>query len=231
MSTVLLGLDTTTEACSVAVFDGSEMHAHRFLNTREHAVKLLPMIEEMLATAGVSRRALDAIAFTRGPGSFTGCRIGTATAQAFGLALDRPLVAVSTLETLAEGAKRELGTTRVAAAIDARMGEVYWGCFEREGTRWCERVAEQVCDPGQVAAPGSGNWVGVGTGWAVHGESLAVGCPNVVRQFGKQLPDARDTVMLALPRFRRGDTVSAAEAEPVYLRDKVALTTAERQQH
>ena len=228
MSSVLLGVDTTTEACSVALFDGHEMHTHRFLNTREHVVKLLPMVQELLASTETPRHALDCIVFTRGPGSFSGCRIGTAAAQAMGYALDRPLVAVSTLETLAEGAKRELGTTRVATAIDARMGQVYWACYERVGSAWQVQVAESVSDPADVAAPEAANWVGVGSGWAAHGEAVQSACPSVLRQFERQLPDARDSVMLALPRYRRGEVVSAAQAEPVYLRDKVAFKPGER---
>lgn len=228
MSRIVLGLDTTTEACSVALFDGSELHAHRFLNTREHAVRLLPMIDELLNTAGVAKTAIDCIGFARGPGSFTGCRISTAAAQGLGYALDRPLVSVSTLEALAEGAKRELGVTRVATAIDARMSQVYWACFERRGSNWRCAVDEKVCDPGDTAVPDTQSWVGVGSGWAAYEDALTESCPGVTRQFGQLLPDARDVVMLTLPRFGRGDTVSAEDAEPVYLRNKVALTTRER---
>ena len=228
MSRIMLAFDTTTEACSVALFDGAEIHSHRFHNTREHAVRLLPMIQELLASSGVSRRDIDAIAFARGPGSFTGCRIATATAQGLGYALDRPLVPVSTLETLAEGGRRELGLSHVAVAVDARMQEVYWACFARDGLQWQVEVAESVCPPDQVAVPADGRWVGIGTGWAVYNDALAYRCPMVGRHFGRHLPDAQDVVSLALPRMARGETVSANDVEPVYLRDKVALTTAER---
>lgn len=229
MRTVALGFDTTTEACSVALFDGRQMHSHRFLHTREHVAKLLPMIQELIGTAGIARSALDCIAFTRGPGSFSGCRIGTAAAQALGVALDRPLVPVSTLEALAEGAKRELGATRVATALDARMNQVYWACYERQGANWRSSVEESVSDPERVIPPLRQSWVGVGSGWAAHAPALRQRCPSVIRHFDKQAPDARDCVYLALPRYRRGDVVSPERAEPVYLRDKVALTTAERE--
>ncbi len=228
MSRVVLAFDTTTEACSVALFDGANSHSHRFLNTREHAVKVLPMIEELLSSNGLARTSIDGIAFARGPGSFTGCRISTTVAQSLGFALDRPLVPVSTLETLAEGAHRERGVREVAVAIDARMQQVYWGCFVRDGLSWSLHGEESVLGPSDVTAPDSRRWVGAGSGWAAYGEALVAACPNIRRHFGRQLPDALDVLNLALPRLARGEAVDAEQVEPVYLRDKVALTTAER---
>lgn len=127
MSTRILAIDTATEACSVALYNQGETLAHFELCAREHTQRILPLVQQILAEAGLSLKQLDALAFGRGPGSFTGVRIGIGIAQGLSLGAELPLLPVSTLQTMAQGAYRQTGADRVLAAIDARMGEVYWG--------------------------------------------------------------------------------------------------------
>lgn len=229
MSRCYLALDTSTECCSVALLYDGEISSHQFLHTREHAKLLLPMVQELLGAAGVGVGALDGVAFARGPGSFTGLRIAASAAQGLALARELPVVAVSSLAAVAQGAKRELGIARAAVAMDARMGQVYWGCFDTSSA--CAQLVgeESVCDPSAIALPEGSQWIGVGTGWEEHGDALeSVSAGVVLRQMGARRPQAQDVLRLALPVFASGETLSPEQALPVYLRDKVAKTTAER---
>jgi len=195
-----LALDTSTECCSVALLHQGEVSSHRFLNTREHAKLLLPMVQELLSAADASMASLDGVAFACGPGSFTGLRIAASAAQGLAYAQNLPLVAVSSLAAVAQGAKRELGIKQAAVAMDAR-----------------------------VALPEGNQWVGVGTGWDEHEQVLGrVSQGVVMRQLGSRRPEAQDVLRLALPDFASGKTLTPEQALPVYLRDKVAKTTAER---
>ncbi|RBL65802.1 tRNA (adenosine(37)-N6)-threonylcarbamoyltransferase complex dimerization subunit type 1 TsaB, partial [Pseudomonas sp. MWU13-2625] len=126
----MLALDTATEACSVALLHDGKVTSHYEVIPRLHAQKLLPMIQELLANAGVTLQQVEAIAFGRGPGAFTGVRIAIGVVQGLAFALERPVLPVSNLAVLAQRALREHGATQVASAIDARMVEVYWGCYQ-----------------------------------------------------------------------------------------------------
>ncbi|MGB0865247.1 MAG: tRNA (adenosine(37)-N6)-threonylcarbamoyltransferase complex dimerization subunit type 1 TsaB [Granulosicoccaceae bacterium] len=229
MSYSYLALDTSTECCSVALLHQGEVSSHRFLNTREHAKLLLPMVQELLSAADASMASLDGVAFACGPGSFTGLRIAASAAQGLAYAQNLPLVAVSSLAAVAQGAKRELGIKQAAVAMDARMGQVYWACFDTSGSTAQLLGNELVCDPERVALPEGNQWVGVGTGWDEHEQVLGrVSQGVVMRQLGSRRPEAQDVLRLALPDFASGKTLTPEQALPVYLRDKVAKTTAER---
>lgn len=229
MSRSYLALDTSTECCSVALLFDGEISFHRFLNTREHAKLLLPMVQELLDAAGASMADLDGIAFARGPGSFTGLRIAASAAQGLAFAQSLPLVGVSTLAAVAQGAKRELGVKQVAVAMDARMGQVYWGCYDTSKSTAVLLGEEAVCDPQDIVLPQGNQWVGVGTGWDEHEQALETASESsVLRHMGSRRPDAQDVLRLALPFFASGETVRIEQAQPVYLRNKVAKTTAER---
>lgn len=222
--TRILALDTTTEACSVALAVGAAV-THRWERLpRGHAAHILPMLEAVLAEAGCPLAAVDAIAFCRGPGSFTGVRIAAGVVQGLAYGIDRPVVPVSTLAAIAQGALRERGAERVLTAVDARMGEVYWAGFERdEGGLMTSTLPECVAAPCRAPLPAGGGWHGCGTGFAAHGETLS-------RRLGQglmdtepdRLPDALDCLAFAHRALSRGETVSAFEAVPVYLRDRVA---------
>jgi tRNA threonylcarbamoyladenosine biosynthesis protein TsaB len=218
--TTLLALDTATEACSVAVLHDGRVHSHYEVIPRLHAQRLLPMIKQIMAEAGAPLSAIDAIAFGRGPGAFTGVRIAIGVVQGLAFGLDRPVLPVSNLAVLAQGAYRLHGARQVAAAIDARMDEVYWGCYGERAGEMRLLGEEAVLAPEQVAYPAadSGDWFGAGTGWG-YAERLAAK-PEAFD--ASALPHAEDLLTLATFAWARGEAVVADQAQPVYLRDKVA---------
>ena len=237
----LLAIETSTEACSVALWLDGEVRERFEVAPRRHAELVLPWAEALLAEAGIARASLDAVAVSRGPGAFTGVRLGISLAQGIALALDLPAVAVSTLTVLAQGARvPEAGTAeaRVLAAIDARMGEVYLGGFARVGDAWRVLVPEVVLPPGAVdlsdgvALPdgnGDAGWIGVGTGFAAVDGALRTRLgARLAAIDDAALPRAGDVARLAAAAFARGEAVAPELLEPAYLRNNVALTLAEQ---
>ena len=223
MST-LLALDTATEACSVALLHDGKVTSHYEVIPRLHAQKLLPMIKDLLAQAGVALSAVDAIAFGRGPGAFTGVRIAIGVVQGLAFALERPVLPISNLAVLAQRAYREHGATQVASAIDARMDEVYWGCYREQAGEMRLAGAEAVLPPevAGVPADASGDWFGAGTGWG-YAERLSL---KPYAMDAGMLPHAEDLLTLARFAWARGEAIRADDAQPVYLRDKVATPKA-----
>lgn len=225
MSTRILAIDTATEACSVALYNQGETLAHFELCAREHTQRILPMVQQILAEAGLSLTQLDALAFGRGPGSFTGVRIGIGMAQGLSLGAQLPLLPVSTLQTMAQGAYRLTGADNVLAAIDARMCEVYWGEFSRNAQGvWSGEETEKVIKPEQLlarAAELSGRFATVGTGWETYPHLLGES-PAAELFDGKMLlPHAEDMLPLALQLWENGIRVNPEDAEPTYLRNEV----------
>ena len=220
----LLALDTATEACSVALAHDDRIHSRHVEAPREHGDRLLGMIDELLVEAGLARGDLELLAFGRGPGAFTGVRIATGVAQGIGYALNLPLAPISTLATLAQGAARTHGAERVIAAIDARMGEIYFGNFALDENGVMQPTSpERVCVPAAFEPPPGAGWTGCGTGWETYGDILSARCGEVLASsLGRRLPDAVDMVALARDAVRRGALVKPAEATPIYLRDRVA---------
>ena len=227
----LLAFETSTEACSVALWRDGEALERFEIAPRRHAELALPWAEALLADAGIARAQLDAIAVGRGPGAFTGVRLGVAIAQGIALALDLPVLPVSTLLALA--ARAPSASTRVLAAIDARMGEVYLGAFARDGDGavdgWRALQAEAVGAPGLVALPDGDGWAGVGTGFdAVDGALRARLGGRLAQVDAAALPHAADVARLGAAMFARGEAIAPERLEPAYLRDNVALTLAEQ---
>jgi tRNA threonylcarbamoyladenosine biosynthesis protein TsaB len=200
-----------------------ERHA---IAPRRHAELSLPWAEQLLAEAGVAKSQLDAVAIGRGPGSFTGVRLAIAIGQGIALALDRPVVPVSTLAALA----LQASGPRVLAAIDARMGEVYAAAFELRGGDAFALDAERVLPPEAVDLPGTvDGWHGVGTGFAAQGHALASRLrARLASVDAGALPHAADVARLAALAFARGEAVAPELVEPAYLRNNVALTIAEQ---
>ncbi|QHF02208.1 tRNA (adenosine(37)-N6)-threonylcarbamoyltransferase complex dimerization subunit type 1 TsaB [Pseudomonas asturiensis] len=222
--TTLLALDTATEACSVALLHDGKVLSHYEVIPRLHAQRLLPMIKDLLAEAGIALSALDAIAFGRGPGAFTGVRIAIGVVQGLAFALELPVLPVSNLAVLAQRAFREQGVSQVAAAIDARMDEVYWGCYHERAGEMRLVGHEAVMAPELAALPldATGQWFGAGTGWG-YAERIPV---TLAGQDASLLPHAQDLLTLATFAWNRGEAVPADDAQPVYLRDKVATPKA-----
>ncbi|PXB02727.1 MULTISPECIES: tRNA (adenosine(37)-N6)-threonylcarbamoyltransferase complex dimerization subunit type 1 TsaB [Pectobacterium] len=224
MSTRILALDTATEACSVALWNEGEIHSLFEICPREHTQRILPMVQQVLADSGLTLKDLDALAFGQGPGSFTGVRIGIGIAQGLALGADLPLLGISSLATMAQGAFRQTQATRVLAAIDARMGEVYWGCYQRDADGgWQGESEEAVLKPEQVqalTAALSGEWATVGTGWETYPE--LVSHSSLVLAKGEMLlPQAQDMLPLACQLWQAGKAVSVENAQPRYLRNEV----------
>ncbi len=221
----LLALETATEACSVAVYVDGDVHARFEVAPRRHAELVLPWADALLADAGISRAQLDAIAVGKGPGAFTGVRLAIAVAQGIALALDRPVVPVSTLAALAMRA----GGERRIAAIDARMGEVYLGLFKHDGDGLHPLGGEIVVAPGEAPLPEGDDWCGAGTGFAAAEAALVARLGDRLQAAdAAALPHAADLAWLAAQAYARGEAVAAERVEPAYLRNNVALTIAER---
>ncbi|RZA20791.1 MAG: tRNA (adenosine(37)-N6)-threonylcarbamoyltransferase complex dimerization subunit type 1 TsaB [Lysobacteraceae bacterium] len=222
----LLAIETATEACSVAVWVDGEVHERFELAPRRHAELTLPWAGQLLAEAGVAKSQLDAIAVGRGPGAFTGVRLAIAIAQGIALALDRPLLPVSTLAALAMQAQGQ----RSIAAIDARMGEVYLAAFAREGDDIVALGDEVVARPDAAQIPVGDGWHGVGTGFAAAGDALSMRLQGRLASVdAAALPHAADVARLGALLYARGGAIAPERIEPAYLRNNVALTLVEQQ--
>jgi tRNA threonylcarbamoyladenosine biosynthesis protein TsaB len=217
----ILALDTATEACSAAVLSGEEIIERYEFAPRRHATLIMPMIAALMAETGLTTAQLDALAFGRGPGAFTGIRIATAMVQSIAFAADLPVVPISTLAALARGTMYEYGVSRVASAIDARREEIYWGTYLVTSDGGVAIIGqERVCRPAAVVLADSGEWFGAGSGWAVYAETLNRSL-SIKGWYDDCYPRARDIALLGLLAYQRGEFVSADQALPVYLRDEV----------
>jgi len=220
----ILALDSSTDTLSVACGDGTTFAVREERAGPAHAEHVLPRVREVLAECGYALGALDAIAFGAGPGAFTGVRIACGIAQGLGLGSGVPLVPVGTLDALAQEAWRAHGATVVVACLDARMREVYAASYVRDGEAWRQVHAPAVSAPDSVIADAGA--FGAGDGFAVY-PALAARL-GLVRHDAALRPTARAVGELAVPRVRGGATVAARDAEPLYVRHRVALTTSER---
>jgi len=240
----LLAFELATEACSVALWVDGEVHERFEIAPRRHAELALPWADAVLAEAGIARAQLDAIAVGRGPGAFTGVRLAIAIGQGIALALDRPILPVSTLAALAVGAVRadhhpdqpradqvEEGVAhRVLASIDARMGEVYVGAFRVHDGDAVLIGSEAVLAPDAVALPDADpGWLGAGTGFAAAEGALRTRLPGQLAAVDADaLPRAGDVARLAARMWLRGEALAPERVEPAYLRNQVALTISEQ---
>ena len=226
----LLALDTATEACSVALLrGGKKTHLAQFAQ-REHTKHILPMVDEILAQSGITLRQVDALVFGRGPGSFTGVRIGAGIAQGLAFGADLSVIPVSNLAAMAQAAYAQYQAKNVLTAIDARMNEVYFAQWQAQKVRsdfgefldWQPMIAEQVYSPSkvieQVAQQHHENAVLAGTGWAAYPELKEANLGKVTEI---TLPSALYMLDLALPKWFAGETISPLEIEPIYLRNEV----------
>jgi tRNA threonylcarbamoyladenosine biosynthesis protein TsaB len=219
----LLAIDTSEDACSAALCVGDEILERFEIAPRRHTELILPMMDGLLAEAGLSLGGLDALAFARGPGSFTGVRIATSIVQGVALGAGLAVVPVSSLHALAQGARRVHGAGQVLSALDARMREVYWGAYRADDAGiMTEVVAEAVCAPGQVKVPEGDGWFGAGSAWAAYADVLAERCGLRGACDSDARVHAQDVAQVAAWLFAAGGAVPAEQALPVYLRDEVA---------
>ncbi|MEZ8142205.1 tRNA N6-adenosine(37)-N6-threonylcarbamoyltransferase complex dimerization subunit TsaB [Enterovibrio norvegicus FF-33] len=223
MTSIILAVDTATENCSVALKVGNETISRCEIAPREHTTKILPMVDSVLAEAGLKLNQLDALAFGRGPGSFTGVRIGIGIAQGLAFGANLPMVGVSTLAAMAQQAYRRNQANNVLATIDARMNEIYVGGYQRlENGDWKRVVEEAVLPPDHFRPTLSEDkWFTAGTGWQAYPD-LASQLHLETTDSGVLYPEAEDMLILAHHALERGEAVDAEHASPVYLRDTVA---------
>jgi tRNA threonylcarbamoyladenosine biosynthesis protein TsaB len=220
----LLALDTATECCSAALLIEGRMLTREAELARGHGERILPMIDELLAEAGVGLGQLDAIAFGRGPGSFTGVRLAASIAQGLAFGAGLGVVAISDLSALAQRVFDEAGVPRALVCNDARMQEVYWGCFERGSDGLAVACGpERVAPPSRVQLPAT--WTeaaGLGRGFAAYPALRALAGVAVREGWDRLLPRAAEVARLAVPELGAGRLLAAEAAVPVYLRDDVA---------
>ena len=221
----ILALDTSTEYCSVALLLDGQILSQEVLAKQRHSDLLLPMIQQILLEAGLELAQLNGIAFGAGPGSFTGLRIACGVAQGLAFGSGLPVTGVCTLEAMAE----EAGSSRVIAAIDARMGEIYQAAYIRSGNQWKTECQPVLCSPQNSPLLAGNDWTGCGSGFDVHEETLRARYEGCVSHIIRGIrPQAHAIARLAAPRFINGSGVDPAEAVPVYIRNKVALKENER---
>ncbi len=221
----LLALDTSAEGCSAALLDESGISDRLETAPRGHTRLLMPMIRELIKERSLTLSQLDAIAFACGPGSFTGLRIASGVVQGLAYGLDLPVIPVSSLAAVAARAiehHRLAPKSAVAVAFDARMGEVYWGCFRNRDGIPEAFGPEQVCGPDRLSLPDfDGRWFGAGSGWALQDRMPAEQVSVITDADVTLAPRAREVALLAQQEWKQEHWVSAAEARPVYLRNEV----------
>jgi tRNA threonylcarbamoyladenosine biosynthesis protein TsaB len=221
---VILALDTSTEACSCALALDGLVHEHYVVAPQQHAGMILGSIDSLLRENGMSFDRLDAVAWGRGPGSFTGLRIAAGVTQGIAFAADLPVVEVSTLAALALDAWKVTGQHKVFACLDARIDEVYWGVFEIRDGLPVAMGNEGLCKPEAIPADlldGADEWVVVGNGLVYTSRLPASVLARATQQLPDLLPRASHIATIAAKAFARGQTVAADQVRPVYLRDKV----------
>jgi tRNA threonylcarbamoyladenosine biosynthesis protein TsaB len=230
MNARLLAFDTSTEVLSVALHDGHTLHTRNEAGGSIASTRLVPVITELLARGALSYRELDAIAFGCGPGAFTGVRTSCAVAQGLAFGAGKPVVAVDSLLVVAEDARAQLGAhacLELAVAMDARMNQVYAARYRHDGQGWHTVQAPVLLDGDQLPEA----WRGLradalaGSAWRAFGERLA-SLPG--QRIDEEADRAAALMRVAQQRWKEGTGLDPAQAMPVYLRDKVALTTAER---
>lgn len=219
----ILAIETATEACTVALRFNNEVLERYEIKPRAHSLLVLPMIEDLLSEAEISRTELDAIAFGCGPGAFTGVRIAASITQGIAFAIDIPVAPVSTLAGLAQGAYRKYGLRQVLPVLDARMDEVYFTqCTLDQSGIMRARSPEIVVAPDQVELPNTGHWLGIGSGWDRYHDVLLRQQSSAVTWNPGRLPHAQDIAFIGQVMVGQGKAVVAEEAVPVYIRDQVA---------
>jgi tRNA threonylcarbamoyladenosine biosynthesis protein TsaB len=227
----ILAIETSTEYCSVALWQDGVVSERLELVGQKHSEVLMEMLDALLKEAGIKVKQVDGIAFGKGPGSFTGVRIACGVTQGLALGANVEVVGVCTLQALAEAS----GQDKVIAALDARMGEVYFAAYEKRDGEWVTVIEPCLCKAEDAPQLNGEGWCGVGSGFAVV--SLTPAPQGLKVRYGNQLsgvdeqavPQAAAIARIGARQFAKGNAVDAALALPLYLRDKVALKTVERE--
>lgn len=226
----VLALDASSSACSVALWQGQAgcagaLSGHYEVAPRQHMRKLLPMVDAVLSEAGITLDEVDALAYGVGPGSFTGLRIAAGTAQGLAFGANKPLIGISTLAALALQACRDGASGQVCAALDARMDEIYVGCFAVDSASDSPRVTaldqERVIAPQHLSVP-EGSFTAIGAGFNYLDRMAEQVQQQLVLHSKDVEPDAREIAQLAALELAAQRLNAPAEVQPVYLRNNVA---------
>ncbi|MFA6053150.1 MAG: tRNA (adenosine(37)-N6)-threonylcarbamoyltransferase complex dimerization subunit type 1 TsaB [Methylobacter sp.] len=225
----LLAVETSTEACSAALFIDGDIRERFELAPKEHTKLILPMIDSLMTEAGLKPQQLDALAFSRGPGSFTGVRIATGVIQGIALGADLRVVPVSTLAAIAQDFFDHNDDSVAFVAMDARMDEIFWGVYRRDACGYAELIGDEAVTPADAVQFPDLAGVGVGSGWGVYSQELMARLAGKVSRYEAELlPRAGAIARLGARGFEQGLAVDVEHAMPVYLRDKVAKKESER---
>lgn len=225
----LLAVETSTEACSAALLIDGEVQERFEIAPREHTKLILPMIDSLMAEAELKPQQLDALAFSRGPGSFTGVRISTGVIQGIAFGADLPVVPVSTLAAIAQNFFKQSDADCAFTAMDARMGEIFWGVYQKNQQGYVELMGSEAVTLAENIVFPDKEGVGVGSGWGIYQQQLAVCLGTQLTRFEiDHLPRASAIAELGAIGFDKNQAVDVELAMPVYLRDKVAKKESER---
>lgn len=225
----LLAVETSTEACSAALYVDGEIKEKFALAPREHTKIILPMIDELMAEADLLPQQLDAMAFSRGPGSFTGVRIATGIVQGIAFGAELPVVPVSTLAAIAQDYFNQQAHNVSFTAMDARMGEIFWGVYQKDQQGYARLIGEEAVTPATDVKFPEIAGVGVGSGWSVYLAELSYRLGALLLETHvDRLPRAAAIVQLGADGYAKQQAVPVEQAMPVYLRDKVAKKESER---
>lgn len=220
----VLAIETSSDACSAALIVGECVNEIFEIAPQKHTQFILPMVNKLLADAKLKLSQLDAIAFGCGPGSFTGIRLAASIVQGLAFGANLPVVPISTLHAMAQAAFTELKAENVLVALDARMGEIYWGAYRLNDSRKFMEpmIKDRIGSAISVELPESYHqWIGVGSGWDIYGDILRERC-KILNVKNGVYPRANEVAKLGVRGFLQGLAVSPQLALPVYLRDEVA---------
>jgi len=225
----LLAVETSTEACSAALTIDGHTEERFEIAPREHTKLILPMIDSLLAEAELKPQQLDALAFSRGPGSFTGVRISTGVIQGIAFGADLPVVPVSTLAAIAQNYFNHSQNDCAYVAMDARMGEIFWGTYLKNSQGYAELTGEEAVTLAENILFPQKMGLGIGSGWGVYQQQLSDRLGDLLQAFEPDhLPRASAIAQLGVLGFNNKQAVAVENAMPVYLRDKVAKKESER---
>jgi tRNA threonylcarbamoyladenosine biosynthesis protein TsaB len=224
MSPKILAIDTALDACSIAIQYGNLKKESYLLAPRQQTQLILPMLERLLEESQLELIDFDVLALSSGPGSFTGLRIGSSVIQALAFTTEKPVVLVSTLQTLAQGFWREHQISQAAVVIDAHMQEVYWGIYQLDADNLMQATcSDQLNKPESIIISCKSTWAAIGNGWKTYDKILltkAASQPCMIDS--ERLPHALDMLEIAAAKFKRGEYVTAEKALPNYLRGNQA---------
>lgn len=226
----ILAVETSTDACSAALFINGDIYEKFQIAPREHTKLILPMIDSLMAEAGLRAQQLDAIALSRGPGSFTGVRIATGVVHGIAFGADLPVALVSTLASMAQDYFNHHASAKLAfAALDARMEELFWGVYRRDSLGLAELIGDEAVTPAENVIFPDQDGFGIGSGWGAYPEILSKRIGSRLQGITSEVwPRAACIGQLGAHLHGQGLSVAVEQAMPVYLRDKVARKKSER---